>query len=54
MEQKAVAAWIDGRFDLAFDDNTESDLRRLLLEAQSKVFTSTERKPSSYPVIFEP
>ncbi len=51
---EAVAAWIDGRFDLAFDDNTESDLRRLLLEAQSKVFTSPERMPSSYPVIFEP
>ncbi|MDT5147730.1 MAG: hypothetical protein QOC58_2375 [Mycobacterium sp.] len=51
---EAVAAWIDGRFDLAFDDNTESDLRRLLLEAQSKVFTSTERMPSSYPVSFEP
>lgn len=48
---EAVAAWIDGRFDLAFDDNTESDLRRLLLEAQSRVFTSPE--PVS-AVIFEP
>lgn len=32
----AVAAWIDGRLDLAFDDNIQSDLRRLSLEAQSQ------------------
>ncbi|BBX65950.1 TetR family transcriptional regulator [Mycobacterium saskatchewanense] len=51
---EAVTAWIDGRFDLAFDDNTESDLRRLLLEAQSKVFTSSEPVSAPYPMIFEP
>jgi AcrR family transcriptional regulator len=34
-EVDAVAAWIDGRLDLAFgDDNIRSDLRRLSLEAQ--------------------
>lgn len=32
----AVAAWIDGRLDLAFDDNIKSDLRRLSMEAQSQ------------------
>lgn len=35
-EIDAVAAWIDGRLDLAFDDNIKSDLRRLSLEAQSQ------------------
>lgn len=35
-ETDAVAAWIDGRLDLAFDDNVKSDLRRLSLEAQSQ------------------
>ena len=35
-EIDAVAAWIDGRLDLAFDDNIKSDLRRLSLEAQTQ------------------
>lgn len=35
-EIDAVAAWIDGRLDLAFDHNIGSDLRRLSLEAQSQ------------------
>jgi AcrR family transcriptional regulator len=35
-EIDAVAAWIDGRLDLAFDDSIGSDLRRLSLEAQSQ------------------
>lgn len=35
-EIDAVAAWIDGRLDLAFDDNIKSDLGRLSLEAQSQ------------------
>jgi len=33
---EAIAAWIDGRLDLAFDDSIGSDLRRLSLEAQSQ------------------
>lgn len=37
---EAVAAWIDGRLDLAFDENVKSDLRRLSLEAQSQMFAS--------------
>jgi AcrR family transcriptional regulator len=35
-EIDAVAAWIDGRLDLAFDDDIKSDLRRLSIEAQSQ------------------
>ncbi len=50
----AVAAWIDGRFDLAFDEDTESNLRRLLLEAQSKVCAAPEPVSPPFPVIFEP
>src|SRR5258708_5117216 len=38
----AVAAWIDGRLDLAFDENIKSDLRNLSLEAQSQIFASPE------------
>lgn len=51
---EAVAAWIEGRFDLAFDDNTESDLRRLLMEAQSKISAPDEPVSPPYPVIVEP
>ncbi len=35
-EIAAVAAWIDGRLDLAFDNSVGADLRRLSLEAQSQ------------------
>src|SRR6476661_4370797 len=31
----AVAAWIEGRLDLAFSESIKSDLRRMSLEAQS-------------------
>src|SRR3954469_25965124 len=36
----AVVAWIDGRLDLAFDENIKSDLRYLSSEAQSQIFAS--------------
>jgi len=36
----AVAAWIDGRLDLAFDEKTKSDLGYLSSEAQSQMFAS--------------
>ena len=39
---EAVAAWIDARLDLAFDEDIKSDLRRLSLEAQSQMFASPE------------
>src|SRR6516165_2600634 len=35
---QAVAAWIDGRLDLAFDEDIKLELRQVSLEAQSKVF----------------
>jgi AcrR family transcriptional regulator len=50
----AVAAWIDGRLDLAFDDNIKSDLRHLSLEAQSQMFASPELVQPAYAVMLEP
>lgn len=35
-EVDAVAAWIDGRLDLAFDHAVKSDLRRVSIQAQSQ------------------
>ncbi|MCK8644285.1 TetR/AcrR family transcriptional regulator [Mycobacterium colombiense] len=35
-EVDAVAAWIDGRLDLAFDHAIKSDLRRVSIQAQSQ------------------
>src|SRR3954465_13421828 len=37
---KAVAAWVDGRLDLAFSEKVEFDLRRMSLEAQSHGFAA--------------
>ncbi|HEX4395510.1 MAG TPA: TetR/AcrR family transcriptional regulator [Mycobacterium sp.] len=39
---EAVAAWIDGRLDLAFDENVKSDLHLLSVEAQSQMFAAPE------------
>jgi AcrR family transcriptional regulator len=51
---EAVAAWIDGRLDLAFDEDIKLDLRRVSLEAQSKVFSSPELVLPAYTAIVEP
>jgi AcrR family transcriptional regulator len=51
---EAVAAWIDGRLDLAFDEDIKLDLRRVSLEAQSKVFSSPELVLPGYTAILEP
>ena len=51
---EAVAAWIDGRLDLAFDDNIKSDLRRLSMEAQSQMFASPELIQPAYAQMLEP
>ncbi len=53
-EIDAVAAWIDGRLDLAFDDNIGSDLRRLSLEAQSQAFASPGLVQPAYAEILKP
>jgi AcrR family transcriptional regulator len=51
---EAVAAWVDGRLDLAFDENVKSDLRRLSLEAQSQMFASPELMQPAYAMMLEP
>jgi AcrR family transcriptional regulator len=51
---EAVAAWIDGRLDLAFDQNTKSDLRGLSLEAQSQMFASPALIQPAYTEMLEP
>jgi len=50
----AVAAWIDGRLDLAFDQNIKSDLRYLSLEAQSQIFASPELVQPAYAEMLKP
>jgi AcrR family transcriptional regulator len=51
---EAVAAWIDARLDLAFDDRIKSDLRRLSMEAQSQMFASPELIQPAYAAMLEP
>ncbi|CQD17070.1 putative regulatory protein [Mycobacterium europaeum] len=53
-EIEAVAAWIDGRLDLAFDENIKSDLRRLSLEAQSQTFASPGLVQPAYAEMLKP
>ena len=53
-EIEAVAAWIDGRLDLAFDDNIRSDLRRLSLEAQSQTLASPGLVQPAYAEMLKP
>jgi len=51
---EAVAAWIDGRLDLAFDENIKSDLRHLSLEAQSQMFAAPDLIAPAYAQMLEP
>jgi AcrR family transcriptional regulator len=51
---EAVAAWIDGRLDLAFDEKIKSDLRRLSLEAQSQMFAAPELIQPAYAEMLKP
>jgi AcrR family transcriptional regulator len=53
-EIEAVAAWIDARLDLAFDDTIRSDLRRLSLEAQSQTFASPSLIQPAYAEMLKP
>src|SRR5271163_3601175 len=53
-EIEAVAAWIDGRLDLAFDESIGSDLRRLSLEAQSQTFASPSLIQPAYAEMLAP
>ncbi len=43
---EAVAAWIDGRLDLAFSESIKSDLRHMSLEAQSQSFAVPRADPA--------
>ncbi|MGH3676487.1 MAG: TetR/AcrR family transcriptional regulator [Mycobacterium sp.] len=49
-----VSAWIDGRLDLAFDENIKSDMRHLSLEAQSQMFASPELVQPAYAEMLKP
>jgi AcrR family transcriptional regulator len=51
---EAVAAWIDGRLDRAFDENTNVKLRRLSQEARSEAFSSPEMVSPAYRAMLEP
>jgi AcrR family transcriptional regulator len=51
---RAVAAWIDGRLDLAFDDQIRSDLRKMSLEAQAQMLAAPELVGPAYGEILRP
>src|ERR1700760_2446218 len=51
---EAVAAWIDGRLDLAFDENVKSDLRLLSVEAQSQMFAAPELIQPAFEEMLKP
>lgn len=51
---EAVAAWIDARLDLAFDDNVRSDLRGLSIEAQSQMFATPDLIQPAYDEMLTP
>ena len=51
---EAVAAWIDGRLDLAFDENVKLEQRQVSIEAQSKMISSPDLVSPAYTAILEP
>jgi hypothetical protein len=51
---EAVVAWIDGRLDLAFNDQIRSDLRQMSLEAQTQMFASPELVSDAYREFLKP
>ena len=50
----AVAAWIDGRLDLAFDDRIDADLRQVSRDAQHLMFTSPELVQAAFGAMLAP
>ncbi|HEY1840410.1 MAG TPA: TetR/AcrR family transcriptional regulator [Mycobacterium sp.] len=50
----AVAAWIDGRLDIAFNTQIRSDLRQMSLEAQTQMFVAPEVVAPAYREILRP
>lgn len=53
-EIEAVAAWIDARLDLAFDERLANDLRRLSLEAQSQTVAARGVVQPAYAEMLTP
>ena len=51
---RAVAAWIDGRLDLALREEIRSDLRQMSLEAQNQMFAAPEIVAPAYREILRP
>jgi AcrR family transcriptional regulator len=51
---RAVAEWIDGRLDLAFNEQIRSDLRKMSLEAQSQMFAEPALVGPAYDEILLP
>ncbi|MCV7379343.1 TetR/AcrR family transcriptional regulator [Mycobacterium alsense] len=51
---ESVAAWIDGRLDLAFDEDIKAELRQLSLEAQSRAVSAPDMVTPAYSAILEP
>jgi AcrR family transcriptional regulator len=51
---RAVAAWIDGRLDLAFNQQIRSDLRQMSLEAQSQMVAAPELVAPAYREVLRP
>jgi len=50
----AVAAWIDARLDVAFDNRVSSGLRQVSLEAQTLMFNSPELVQGAFDAILKP
>jgi AcrR family transcriptional regulator len=51
---RAMAAWIDGRLDIAFNQEIRSDLRQMSLEAQTQMFVTPELVAPAYREILRP
>ena len=51
---RAVVAWIEGRLDLAFDRQVESDSRQLSIAAHIQIFASPELVSPAYGEILRP
>ena len=51
---RAVAAWIDGRLELVFNDEVRSDLRKMSLEAQAQMLAAPELVKPAYDEILRP
>lgn len=50
----AVASWIDGRLDLAFNKRIGTNLRQVSIEAQSLMFTSPELVEAAFGIMLRP